>query len=126
MTNHENIIVSAIRYALPRRTCIVDPIINYIKTYLKAQKGACSLFNLFLTVAIDDIENCKEFGSLNTKKEWKTLLVDLKKVQKELSGHKAGPDDILVIEVKKITHVVEDITKEQVRKYLSNDRKKEV
>ena len=50
----------------------------------------------------------------------------LKKVQKELSGHKAGPDDILVIEVKKITHVVEDITKEQVRKYLSNDRKKEV
>ena len=50
----------------------------------------------------------------------------LKKVQKELSEHKAGPDDILVIEVKKITHVVEEITKEQVRKYLSNDRKKEV
>jgi hypothetical protein len=50
----------------------------------------------------------------------------LKKVQKELSEHNAGPDDVLVIEVKKTTQLLENITKEQVRKYLSNDRKKEV
>jgi hypothetical protein len=50
----------------------------------------------------------------------------LKNIQKELSEHKAGPDDVLVIEVKKTSQVVEKITREQVRKYLSNDRKKEV
>ena len=50
----------------------------------------------------------------------------LKDIQKELSEQKAGPDDVLVIEVQKSTHVVEQITREQVRKYLSNDRKKEM
>lgn len=50
----------------------------------------------------------------------------LKDIHDELSKSKAGPDHILVIEVKEATHVVEEITMEQVQRYLSNDRKKEV
>ena len=78
MTDHEMMIISALRYALPRRSYIMSCTDEYITDMLKGK-----VTENFLGVAIQDIEQHIKYESLPSKKstldyDWNPLLKRLK------------------------------------------------
>lgn len=74
MTPHEQIMVSAERYALGRRTYIVGDTVDYIIDHIDGMSEHCK------KVLITDIENplFDNYGDDIDKTEWMKLLEELK------------------------------------------------
>lgn len=74
MTDHEQIMVSALRYALGRRTYIVGLTCDYIHAHMLKLSRKCKL------IMINDIEEQKLFGygDLCDERNWMALLKELK------------------------------------------------
>ena len=70
MTDYEQIIISAERYALGRMTYIVELTVNYILEQIKFDK----LSDTCLAIIADDIRNAKDLGMDCDKKCWIKLL----------------------------------------------------
>lgn len=73
MTDHEQMMISAERYALGRRTYIVGVITMYIARHIDEMSDQCR------HVLIDDIKNplCDDYGDECDKKDWLWLLEKL-------------------------------------------------
>lgn len=74
MTDHEQIMISALRYALGRRSYIVGDTKRYISRYIPEMSQHCK------NVMIDDIKNQKLFGYGDEcdKADWMNLLDELR------------------------------------------------
>lgn len=74
MTDHEQIMVSALRYALGRRTYIVGDTHRYISRHIPDMSQHCK------NVMIDDIKNQRLFGYGDDcdKEDWMHLLSELR------------------------------------------------
>lgn len=74
MTPHEQIMISAERYALGRRTYIVGDTVNYIIDHIDGMSEHCK------TILIADIENplFDNYGDDCDKAEWMKLLEELR------------------------------------------------
>ncbi len=70
MTDYEQVIISAERYALGRMTYIVELTVNYILEQIKFDK----LSDTCLAIIADDIRNAKDLGMDCDKKCWIKLL----------------------------------------------------
>lgn len=70
MTNYEQIIISAERYALGRMTYIVEITVNYILEEIKNDK----LSDKCLDIIAEDIRQAKNLGMECDKKSWIKLL----------------------------------------------------
>ena len=70
MTNLQNIYISALRYALGRRSYIVS---DTIDTLMKVE-----LSEQTIGVMIRDIEECEDYGMEMDKQDWLRLLEHLK------------------------------------------------
>lgn len=80
MSDHEMMIISALRYALPRRSYIMSATDEYITGMLKDKVS-----KNFINVAIRDIEEHYEWNKRNQvtdplEYDWKPLLKRLKKI----------------------------------------------
>lgn len=73
MTDHEQIMICALRYALGRRTYIVGDTVRYIKEYIPNMTQHCK------NVMINDIKNQKLFGYGDEwdEDDWMSLLEEL-------------------------------------------------
>ena len=73
MTDHEQIMICALRYALGRRTYIVGDTVRYIRKYIDGMTQHCK------NVMIKDIKNQKLFGYGDEwdKDDWMSLLEEL-------------------------------------------------
>lgn len=72
MTDYEHMIVSAMRYAIGRRTYIVELTVNYIIAELPKLSDYCK------GIMIKDIESATSYGDDCDKQEWIKLLKELK------------------------------------------------
>ena len=72
ITDYEHMLISALRYALGRRTYIVGVAVNYILSVLPKLSDPCK------HVMIDDIENAYSLGDEYDKADWMRLLKELK------------------------------------------------
>ena len=72
ITDYEHMLISALRYALGRRTYIVGVAVNYILSELPKLSDPCK------HVMIDDIENAYSLGDEYDKADWMRLLKELK------------------------------------------------
>lgn len=70
MSDYEQIIISAERYALGRMTYIVEITVNYILKEIEEDK----LSDRCLDVIAEDIRSAKNFGMECDKKDWLKLL----------------------------------------------------
>lgn len=70
MTNYEQIIISAERYALGRMTYIVEITTNYISKEIRRGKLSKSC----LKIIERDIEDAKDLGMEYDKQQWLKLL----------------------------------------------------
>lgn len=70
MTDYENILISAIRYALGRRTYVVGLTVDYTIKEIKKQK----ISNYALTIILNDIRKTKNLGAQCDKEDWMRLL----------------------------------------------------
>lgn len=70
MTDYEQMIVSAVRYALGRMTYIVEITVNYILQEIEDDK----LSDRCLSQIRDDIKEAKDYGMECDKKLWLKLL----------------------------------------------------
>ena len=79
MTDHEQIMVSALRYALGRRTYIVGDTCRYIRKYIDGMTQHCK------NVMIDDIKRQKPFGYGDgcDEDDWMSLLEELEEEKNE-------------------------------------------
>ena len=79
MTDYECIIISAVRYALGRRTYIVNLTVDYVIAELPKLSEQCR------HVMIDDITQQEQFGYGDEcdKKDWMRLLGKLKEREQE-------------------------------------------
>ena len=82
MSDQEMIVISALRYALPRRSYIMGATEDYIEAMLKKKVS-----QNFVTVAIMDIEEHYDWNRRNEVKDtlqhnWIPLLEKLKKLQR--------------------------------------------
>lgn len=66
--NFQEILVSAVRYALGRMTYIVGLTVDYISPLIK------SLDMKYINIMIDDIDRQREYGMDMDKDEWMKLL----------------------------------------------------
>lgn len=83
MTDHETIVISALRYALPRRSYIMSVTEDYIRN-MKPQGYS----KQFLIVAIEDIEEFQKKRPMdNLQHDWVPLMEFLKADLKKLSPH---------------------------------------
>ena len=76
MTDYEQMIVSAVRYALGRMTYIVEITVNYILQELEDDK----LSDRCLSQIRDDIKEAKDYGMECDKKSWLKLLNRIEEV----------------------------------------------
>lgn len=72
MTDYEHMIVSAMRYAIGRRTYIVKLTVNYIIAELPELSDYCK------DIMIKDIESAISYGDDCDKQNWMKLLKELK------------------------------------------------
>lgn len=72
ITDYEHMLISALRYALGRRTYIVETTVNYILSELPKLSDSCK------QVMIDDIENAYSLGDDCDIQDWMRLLKELK------------------------------------------------
>ena len=70
MTNYEQIIISAERYALGRMTYIVEITVNYIHEEIENDK----LSDTCLSIIAEDIRQAKDLGKECDKQQWIKLL----------------------------------------------------
>ena len=70
MTNYEQIIISAERYALGRMTYIVEITVNYILEEIEYDK----LSDKCLDIIAEDIRQAKDLGMECDKQQWIKLL----------------------------------------------------
>lgn len=68
MTDHEQMMVSAERYALGRRTYIVSDTVNYIARHIDGMSEHCR------QILIKDIKECTDYGDACDKSDWLGLL----------------------------------------------------
>lgn len=73
MKDSEQILISAVRYALGRKTYIVGITTGYVK--MKLEEG---LSEQCKAVMIRDIEDAKDYGWDCDKENWMSLLLNLK------------------------------------------------
>lgn len=76
MTNYEQIIISAERYALGRMTYIVELTVNYILEQIEFDK----LSDRCLDIIAEDIRQAKDLGMECDKKCWIKLLDRIEEV----------------------------------------------
>ena len=76
MSDYENILISAVRYALGRCTYIVNLTVNYVIKEVEENK----LSEHCLTVMYNDIKNCKDLGMDCDILDWKRLANKIKEV----------------------------------------------
>ena len=76
MTNYEQIIISAERYALGRMTYIVEITVNYILEQIEFDK----LSDRCLDIIAEDIRQAKDLGMECDKKCWIKLLDRIEEV----------------------------------------------
>ena len=76
MTDYENMIVSAVRYALGRMTYIVEITVNYVLQEIEDNK----LSDRCLSVIREDIANAEDYGMECDKKDWMKLLNRIEEV----------------------------------------------
>ena len=76
MTNYEQIIISAERYALGRMTYIVELTVNYILEQIEFDK----LSDRCLDIIAEDIRQAKDLGMECDKKCWIKLLERIEEV----------------------------------------------
>lgn len=69
MSDYEQIVISAVRYALGRMTYIVELTVNYILQQIEDDK----LSDHCLRVIAEDIEKAKDYGWECDKKDWMKL-----------------------------------------------------
>lgn len=79
MTDYECIIISAVRYALGRRTYIVNITVNYVTAELPKLSEQCR------RVMIDDIEQQEPFGYGDEcdEEDWMRLLRKLRESEQK-------------------------------------------
>ena len=76
MSDYENILISAVRYALGRCTYMVNLTVNYVIKEIEENK----LSKHCLTVMHNDIKNCKDLGMDCDILDWKRLANKIKEV----------------------------------------------
>lgn len=76
MSDYEQIIISAERYALGRMTYIVETTVNYILKEIEEDK----LSDRCLDVIAEDIRSAKNLGMECDKKDWLKLLDKIEEV----------------------------------------------
>ena len=76
MTDYEQIVISAERYALGRMTYIVELTVNYILQEIEEDKLSDSCLN----VIRNDIKEAKDYGMECDKKQWLKLLNRIEEV----------------------------------------------
>lgn len=76
MTDYEHIVISAVRYALGRKTYIVELTVNYVLNDIEENK----LSEHCLTVIKNDIKNARDYGWECDKQQWLKLLNKIKEV----------------------------------------------
>ena len=69
MTDHEHIVISAVRYALGRMTYIVELTVNYILQEIENDKLSDGCLNVILR----DIKETKDLGMECDKDKWLKL-----------------------------------------------------
>ena len=72
ITDYEHMMISALRYAIGRRTYIVEITVNYILSELPKLSDPCK------HVMIHDIENAYSLGDECDIQDWMRLLKELK------------------------------------------------
>ena len=72
ITDYEHMLISALRYAIGRRTYIVEITVNYILSELPKLSDSCK------HVMIDDIEKAYSLGDECDIQDWMRLLKELK------------------------------------------------
>lgn len=75
LTDYEQILISALRYALGRRTYIVEITVNFIINELHSLSEYCK------NIMIRDIEEEHSYGDECDKENWMRLLKKLKAVR---------------------------------------------
>lgn len=83
MTDYEQIIISAERYALGRMTYIVEITVNYILEEIENDK----LSNKCLDFIAEDIRETKNLGTEYDKKYWLKLLNRIEVVIWQINKH---------------------------------------
>lgn len=76
MTDYEQIVISAERYALRRMTYIVELTVNYILQEIEEDKLSDSCLN----VIKNDIKEARDYGMECDKKQWLKLLNRIEEV----------------------------------------------
>ena len=76
MTDYEHIVISAVRYALGRKTYIVELTVNYILQEIEEDKLSDSCLN----VIRKDIKEAKDYGMECDQKQWLKLLKRIEEV----------------------------------------------
>ena len=76
MTDYEHIVISAERYALGRKTYIVELTVNYILQEIEEDKLSDSCLN----VIRKDIKEAKDYGMECDQKQWLKLLKRIEEV----------------------------------------------
>ena len=76
MTNYEHIVISAVRYALGKKTYMVELTVNYILEEIEYDKlsDECSI------IIKRDIKNAEDYGMECDKKQWLKLLNRIEEV----------------------------------------------
>ena len=81
ITDYEHMLISALRYALGRRTYIVELTCKYIERQLPILSDRCK------DLMIKDIESKSNYGDECDKEDWMRLL---KRLKAEEKGNKNG------------------------------------
>lgn len=76
MTDYEHIVISAVRYALKRKTYIVGLTVDYILEEIENDK----LSDSCLDVIRKDIKNAEDYGMECDRKQWIKLLNRIEEV----------------------------------------------
>ena len=76
MTNYEHIVISAVRYALGKKTYTVELTVNYILEEIEYDK----LSDECLIIIKRDIKNAEDYGMECDKKQWLKLLKRIEEV----------------------------------------------
>lgn len=76
MTDYEQIVISAERYALGRMTYIVELTVNYIMQEIEDNK----LSDQCLALIMSDIQNARDYGMECDKEQWIKLFNRIEEV----------------------------------------------
>lgn len=76
MSDYEHIVISAVRYALGRKTYIVELTVNYILQQIEEDK----LPDKCLSIIAEDIRNAEDYGMYCDKQQWIKLLNRIEEV----------------------------------------------